>query len=87
MCSHSQIIGFDKKAGLTAYHSMEIITSVYGVFRLTLKPSTWRLFNYMPADFQMQINRMNKASLILKMAGTGNTLRIIYGLPFDDNMN
>lgn len=83
--SAANFIGLDKKAGLTAYHSMEITSSAYGVFRVSLKSNAWRLYKFIPSDFYMQISRMSKASLALKMIGAGNDLRVISGMYLDDS--
>ncbi|MFK8258616.1 DUF4225 domain-containing protein [Erwinia sp. AnSW2-5] len=76
----AHFMGFDKKAGLTAYHSMEIITSAYGVFRMSVKPDSWRLYKFIPSDFYIQVGRMSKASLMLEVVVSGNNLRFIYGM-------
>ena len=81
--SIAHFMGFDKKAGLTAYHSMEIMTSAYGVFRMSVKPDAWRLYKFIPADFHMQVNQMNKSFLILKIIGAGNNIRIISSMNSD----
>ncbi|WP_455811299.1 DUF4225 domain-containing protein [Pseudomonas graminis] len=80
----AKFMGFDNKSGLTAYHSMEIISSAYGVFRLGLKPSARRLYRFIPADFRMQVNQMSRASLTLEILVSGNNLRVISGMNFNN---
>ncbi|MBK4724321.1 MULTISPECIES: DUF4225 domain-containing protein [Erwiniaceae] len=80
----AKFMGFDKKIGLTAYHSMEIISSAYGVFRMSLKSNAWRLYKFIPSDFQMQVNRMSKALLTLKIIGAGNEMKLIFEMHSND---
>jgi len=80
----AKFMGFNKKLGLTAYHSMEIISSAYGVFRLGLKPGAHRLYRFIPADFRIQVNQMSRASLTLEILVSGNNLRVISGMNFNN---
>ncbi|WP_250116836.1 DUF4225 domain-containing protein [Pectobacterium quasiaquaticum] len=63
----AEFLGFDKKSGLLAYHSVDLVTSFYGIVNLTLKPDAWRLFRYIPRDYCRKINTMSRASLMLKI--------------------
>ncbi|WP_455811297.1 DUF4225 domain-containing protein [Pseudomonas graminis] len=76
----AKFMGFDQRVGLTTYHSMEIISSAYGVFKMSLKADAWRLYKFIPSDFYIQVGRMSKASLMLEVAVSGNNLRFIYGM-------
>ncbi|BCQ43372.1 hypothetical protein ERHA55_08990 [Erwinia rhapontici] len=73
-------MGFDLRIGLTTYHSMEIVSSAYGVFKMSLKADAWRLYKFIPSDFYIQVGRMSKASLMLEVVVSGNNLRFIYGM-------
>lgn len=81
----AEFLGFDKKSGLLAYHSVDLATSFYGIVKLTLKPDAWRLFRYIPSDYYRKINTMSRASLMLKMVGAGNKIRIMSDIYKDDS--
>ena len=38
-----------------------------------------------PADFRMQVNQMSRASLTLEILVSGNNLRVISGMNFNNN--
>ncbi|MEJ5175594.1 DUF4225 domain-containing protein [Erwinia sp. MYb416] len=76
----AKFMGFDRRIGLTTYHSMEIVSSAYGVFKMSLKADAWRLYKFIPSDFYIQVGRMSKASLMLEVVVSGNNLRLIYGM-------
>ncbi|MFT8209628.1 MAG: DUF4225 domain-containing protein [Symbiopectobacterium sp.] len=80
----AEFLGFDKKSGLLAYHSVDLVTSFYGIVKLTLKPDAWRLFRYIPSDYYRKINTMSRASLTLKMIGAGNKIRVMSDIYNDD---
>lgn len=81
----ADFLGFDKKIGLIGYHSVDMATSLYGVFKLTLKPDARRLFKYIPEDYYRQINTISRTALTLKFIGAGNKIRIISGIMNEDN--
>ncbi|MBW7981299.1 DUF4225 domain-containing protein [Enterobacillus tribolii] len=76
--------GFDKKVGLIAYHSVDMGTSLYGIFKLTRKPDARRLYRYISSDFYRQVNNMSRAALTLKFISSGNKIRIISGIMNED---
>ncbi|PWC14964.1 hypothetical protein B4923_02685 [Brenneria roseae subsp. americana] len=82
----AEFLGFDKKSGLLAYHSVDLVSSFYGIVKLTLKPDAWRLFKYIPSDYYRKINTMSRASLMLKMVGAGNKIRIMSDIHKDDSL-
>ncbi|WP_431888867.1 DUF4225 domain-containing protein [Pectobacterium colocasium] len=82
----AEFLGFDKRSGLLAYHSVDLVTSFYGIVKLTLKPDAWRLFRYIPSDYYRKINTMSRASLMLKMIGAGNKIRIMSDIYKDDSL-
>ena len=65
----AEFIGFDRKIGILAYQAVDLSTSYYGILKLSLKPETWRLFNYPPADYYRKISSMSRSSLALTGAG------------------
>lgn len=65
----AHFLGFDKRLGLLAYQVVDLTTSYYGIFKLTLKPEAWRLYKYLPADYYRKVQAMSKPALALK--GTG----------------
>lgn len=73
----AEFLGFDRKVGLIGYHSVDMTTSLYGIFKLTLKPDARRLFRFIPEDYYRQVNTMSRTSLALKFIGAGYKVRII----------
>lgn len=69
----ASFLGFDKKVGLLAYQSVDLATSFYGAFKLTLKPDAWRLFYYMGPDFYRKITTMSSPALAIQ--GISSTVK------------
>jgi len=65
----ADFFGFDKRLGLLAYQVVDLTTSYYGIFKLTLKPEAWRLYKYLPTDYYRKVQVMSKPALALKGAG------------------
>ncbi|AUX71777.1 DUF4225 domain-containing protein [Erwinia pyrifoliae] len=65
----AEFFGFDPRLGLLAYQVVDLTTSYYGIFKLTLKPETWRLFKYLPTDYYRKVQVMSKPALALKGVG------------------
>lgn len=67
----AEFLGFDKKIGLLAYQSVDLATSFYGAFRLTLNTESWMLFKHIPSDYYRKIDSMNRNALILQGVKSG----------------
>lgn len=65
----ADFFGFDKRLGLLAYQVVDLTTSYYGIFKLTLKPEAWRLYKYLPTDYYRKVQVMSKPALAFKGAG------------------
>lgn len=65
----ADFLGFDQRLGLLAYQVVDLTTSYYGIFKLTLKPQAWRLYKYLPTDYYRKVQIMSKPALALKGAG------------------
>ncbi|KAF2395274.1 DUF4225 domain-containing protein [Pseudomonas frederiksbergensis] len=59
--------GKTDREGNIAYGSADIATSIYGLFRLTLKPDAWRLFRYVRTDYVRSYKNMGKSSIGLEV--------------------
>ncbi|BCG07789.1 DUF4225 domain-containing protein [Buttiauxella agrestis] len=73
----AEFMGFDRKTGDLAYLVLDLSSSLYVIGGLFLKPEAWRLFHYLPTDFQRKITTMGKTALSLKVISTGNKIRVI----------
>ncbi|AVF35359.1 hypothetical protein BV494_10615 [Rahnella sikkimica] len=73
----AEFMGFEKKTGDVAFQTVDVISSLYALGALGLKPESRRLFYYIPLDFQRKINTMSKTALALKVISTGNKIRVI----------
>lgn len=65
----AEFLGFDQRLGLLAYQVVDLTTSYYGIFKLTLKPEAWRLFKYLPTDHYRKVQVMSKPALAINGAG------------------
>lgn len=65
----AEFLGFDQRLGLLAYQVVDLTTSYYGIFKLTLKPEAWRLFKYLPTDHYRKVQVMIKPALAINGAG------------------
>lgn len=73
----AEFAGFQTRAGATAFSVMDLTLSGYGLARLTLKSSAWRLFHYIPSDYVRGLKQMSKADLILEMYNDSMALKSI----------
>ncbi|QKJ86541.1 DUF4225 domain-containing protein [Paramixta manurensis] len=76
----AQFIGCDRRMGEIAYHSMDIALSAYGIFRLTLKPQSWRLFHYLNQDYVRNFNNMTSLELGIEIGNDTASVKSIYEL-------
>lgn len=87
----AEFFGFDQRLGLLAYQVVDLTTSYYGIFKLTLKPEAWRIFKYLPTDYYRQVQLMNKPALALKgatAAWKGSTIGVnLYQMNHNQNGN
>ncbi|MCK1969158.1 DUF4225 domain-containing protein [Franconibacter sp. IITDAS19] len=67
----ARFLGFDRRIGLLAYQLVDLSTSYYGLFKLTLKPDVWRLYRYTTPDFYRKVSTMNRTALAIKGTGAG----------------
>lgn len=67
----AQFLGFDQRVGLLAYQLVDLTTSYYGIFKLTLKPDAQRLWRYINTDFYRKASTMSRAALAIKGTGAG----------------
>lgn len=74
----AEFLGFDSKVGMIAYSSMDMLLSIYGIFRLIKKPDAWRLFHYINADYIRGINVMSRKELFIEVYNDGNSIKAIY---------
>lgn len=65
----AEFLGFDPRLGLLAYQFVDLTTSYYGMFKLTLKPDVWRLYRYTAPDFHRKVTTMSRNALAIKGAG------------------
>jgi hypothetical protein len=59
-------LGQSEREGNIAYATADIATSVFGLFRNTLKPDAWRLFRYIKTDYARSYKNMGPASRALE---------------------
>jgi len=69
--------GKSEREGNIAYGTADIATSVYGLFRHTLKPDAWRLFRYIKTDYVRAYSNMGPSSLTLEAHTNFQTVKQI----------
>ncbi|MGW8466963.1 DUF4225 domain-containing protein [Pseudomonas sp. CLCA07] len=67
--------GKSDREGNIAYGTADIATSIYGAFRLTLKPDAWRLFRYVRTDYVRAYKNMGPGSRILEAHTNFQTMK------------
>ncbi|ELY4522812.1 DUF4225 domain-containing protein [Cronobacter turicensis] len=67
----AQFLGFDKTIGLLAYQTVDLTTSFYGAFRLTVNPESWMLFKHMPGDYYRKVDSMSRNALVIEGIKSG----------------
>jgi len=70
----AEFLGFERKTGMLAYQGVNLVTSVYGIFRPILKPESWRLYDWLPTDFYRKISTMTSPALALEVGKSGHKL-------------
>ncbi|MGV3346215.1 DUF4225 domain-containing protein [Enterobacteriaceae bacterium LUAb1] len=74
----AEFLGYDRSVGEIAYNSMDIGLSLYGAFRLTLKPDAWRLFYYLRSDYVRNFKLMTNTGLGIEIYNDTNSIKSIY---------
>ncbi len=74
----SERTGHDKTTGNIAYSGVDITTSLFGAFRKTLKPGSWRLFRYINTDYQRAYKSTSKWILGFDAASGAFTTKSIH---------
>lgn len=67
--------GKSDREGNIAYGTADTATSIYGLFRLTLKPDAWRLFRYVKTDYVRSNKNMGAGSLTLEAHTNFQTMK------------
>jgi hypothetical protein len=70
-------LGKSDREGNIAYGTADITTSIYGLFRLTLKPDAWRLFRYVRTDYVRAYENMGLGSRALEAHTNYQTMKQI----------
>lgn len=83
----AQFMGFKPENGLAVYQSVTLGASVYSIFALAKKPGAWRLFRWMPHDYQRRIVTMNRSTLTMKIVGDGVKAKVLFDLVSATNSN
>ena len=80
----AEFFGFDQKVGEMAYTVMDLSLSAYGMFRLSLKPQTYRLFHYLSTDYVRGIRDMSRFDLGVEIYNDSRSLKSMYDDMKDD---
>lgn len=74
----AKMIGGAEITGNMAYGAVDLGLSAYGVFRLVLKPDSWRLFRFVRADYVRGYANTSKKGLSLEVLSDGVTMSTMY---------
>ena len=70
----AKIAGGDKSEGNMMYGSIELVMSIHGLMKLSLKPDSWRLFSYVRTDYIRAYKTTPTPILILDRAADAITI-------------
>lgn len=73
----AEFLGFERKTGMMAYQTMNLVTSVYGIFRPMMKPDARRLYNWLSTDYYRKVSTMSRAALTIEFGKSANKLYAI----------
>lgn len=74
----AESLGYTNEEGDIAYYTVDVTSSMYGVFKLSLKPNAWKLFRYLKNDFERGFTQMTKISLGFEIVGDIIAVSNIY---------
>lgn len=74
----AKFIGFSGQVGEIAYSSMDLALSAYGLWRMSLKPDTWRLFRNINQDYVRSFKLMTKTDLTIELYNDSMAIKSIY---------
>ena len=63
----AKFMGFSGQTGEVAYSSMDLALSAYGLWRMSLKPDTWRLFRNINQDYVRSFKLITKTELTIEL--------------------
>lgn len=75
----AKTIGGQERHGNIAYGSTDILLSIYGMWRMVLKPGAWRLFRYTDSDKIRSYKTMGAGPIIFEVGIDTLTGEQVYG--------
>lgn len=73
----AQFLGFERKTGMLAYQSMNLATSMYGLFSPMLKPEAWRLYSWLSTDFYRKVSTLSRPALAIEIGKSAQKINEI----------
>lgn len=70
----ANLIGLDKSYGKLAFAGIDLALSASALFGTELVPYAWRLFQYIPSDYEMGFRTMSTFSLFVELLPDAATL-------------
>lgn len=81
----AHLIGYDKSYGKLVFAGMDLVLSSYALFGAKLVPDAWRLFNYIPCDYEIGFKTMSSfelaAELVPDLATIFSGTQTYFSLP------
>lgn len=78
--SAAKFMGFKPENGLALYQAATLGASGYSIFALAKKPGAWRLFRWMPHDYQRRVETMSRSQLAMKIVGSGVKAKVLFDM-------
>lgn len=70
----AEFLGFERKTGMLAWQGMNMVTSMYGIFRPMLKPESWRLYDWLSTDFYRKVSTMTRPALAIEVGKSAHKI-------------
>lgn len=76
----AEFLGFSRQQGLGAYKAVTLVSDVYGIYGLRLRPEAQRLWYWTRPDFFRKVSKTSRPMMALNIAGWGLTASVAVNL-------
>lgn len=78
--SIAEFMGDSRDIGLGIFNATMLAAGVYGMFGLTGKAETWRLFCYLPGEYYRKVETMSLGKLTMMVMVWGGSAKVVLEL-------
>ncbi|EOI3548691.1 DUF4225 domain-containing protein [Cronobacter dublinensis] len=80
MYGSCRVPGVQSSAGAGAYKAVTLVSDVYGIYGLRLRPEVQRLWYWTRPDFFRKVSKTSRPLMALNIAGWGLTASVAVNL-------